>query len=176
MGARERAGAFPVDVQVADVEALARLLDAIRDGGEDCAREAELRVVRDVERVVEVTRADDREHRPEDLLLRDARAWADVVEDRRLDVIAAFTRTTAEHERALRAADVDVLDDLAEGRVVDQRTEVGGALGRIAEPQPPRTRDDAGDELVMDGVDDDRARARRALLPLVAEGARHDRL
>src|SRR5436190_19602695 len=125
--------------------------------------------------VVEVARADDREHRPEDLLLRDARAWADVVEDRRLDVITAFTRTTAEHERALRAADVDVLDDLAEGRLVDQRTEVRAALGWITALQPARTLDDAGDELVVDGVDDDRARARRAFLALVAEGARHDR-
>src|SRR5881394_1782754 len=126
--------------------------------------------------VVEVARADDREHRPEDLLLRDARAWADVVEDRRLDVIAAFARTTPEHERALRSADVDVLDDLAEGRLVDQRAEVGVALGWVAEPQPTRTLDDAREELVVDGVDDDRARARRALLTLVAEGARHDRL
>src|SRR5438067_3407850 len=176
MGARERSGAFSVDVQVADVEPPSRLLDAVAISCEDRTGQAELRAVRDVERVVEVTRADDREHRPEDLLLRDACARADVVEDRRLDVIAAFTRTTAEHERALRAADVDVLDDLAEGRVVDQRTEVGAALGRIAEPQPAQTLDDAGDELVMDGVDDDRARARRALLPLVAEGARHDRL
>src|SRR5206468_7582502 len=59
MGARERSGASPVDVQVADVEALTRLLDAIRVGSEHCAGEAELRVVRDVERVVEVARADD---------------------------------------------------------------------------------------------------------------------
>src|SRR5438105_8526583 len=115
MGARERSGAFPVDVQVADVEPPSRLLDAVLISCEDCAREAELRVVRDVERVVEVARADDCEHWPEDLLLRDACARADVVEDRRLDVMAAFTGTAAEHERALRAADVDVLDDFVEG-------------------------------------------------------------
>src|SRR5437773_7844448 len=103
MGARERSGAFPVDVQVADVEPPSRLLDAVAISCEDRTGQAELRAVRDVERVGEVARADDREHRPEDLLLRDARAWADAVEDRRLDVVAAFARTTAEHERALRA-------------------------------------------------------------------------
>src|SRR5439155_21226950 len=82
MSARERSGAFPVDVQVADVEPPSRLLDAVPISCEDRTGQAELRVVRDVERVAEVARADDREHRPEDLLLRNARAWADVVEDR----------------------------------------------------------------------------------------------
>ena len=72
--ADERAGAAAVQVEVAAwYSRLARSIRSMR-GGVDRARQAVARVVRDGERLVEAVDRDDREDRPEDLLLLEERA------------------------------------------------------------------------------------------------------
>jgi hypothetical protein len=165
MNARECFGALPVDVEVADVKASACLGHAVAIRREQRPGQPELGVVRDLEGMLEVACARDREHRPEDLFLRDPCAWMDVAEDGRLDVVAALERSTSEQECSLVAADVDVVEHSSVRGLVDHWSKIGAAVRRIADSQLPCELDDPWDELVVDGVDDDRARAGRALWP-----------
>src|SRR5205814_8174209 len=71
MHADEGAGAFAIHVEIADKKFFLGALDLFRIVGEDRAGESERRVVRDEERVIEIFRFDDREHRSENLFLRD---------------------------------------------------------------------------------------------------------
>ena len=69
------------------------------------------------ERLVEVLDLDDREHRAEDLLLRDARRRLDVGDDRRLDEVALRgPGLAAGDEAAFLLADPDVVEDLLRAR------------------------------------------------------------
>ena len=66
-----RPGDPPVHVHVAGAEILRGAADVHRRAREDAARERVVGVVREREGVLEVVRAEDDQHRPEDLLARD---------------------------------------------------------------------------------------------------------
>src|ERR1044072_7667870 len=92
---------------------VARALELRRVPRVDRAREPVVRVVRDLERVRIVPGPDDRQHRAEDLLLRDPRGWRDVVEHGRLDDPALRARhaSAPEQELPLALPHLDVAAD-----------------------------------------------------------------
>src|SRR5947199_1294049 len=77
-----------VDPHRARAQAPRDLLCLLEVGAPDCGRQAVDRVVGDPHRLLEVGVAQHAEHRPEDLLARDAHVVRDAGEDRRLDPVA----------------------------------------------------------------------------------------
>src|SRR5262249_49754142 len=115
------------------------------------------------------------EHRPEDLLLRDRHLVVDLIEDRRLHIIAAAFvagALAAEDElRALALALVDIAQHPLHLSLVDN-----GAHGRlwiegIARLQLPAYGEDLFQNRVLHRFLDDQSRARVADLTLVEEDA-----
>src|SRR5262249_13837359 len=100
-------------VEVADEELVARPLQLGRVLRVHGAGEPELGVVRDTQRVVVVLRADDRQHRAEDLLLRDLRRGRHVVEHGGLHEPAGLAghAAAAQQQLALPLAGLDVAQD-----------------------------------------------------------------
>ena len=120
--------------------------------------------------MVEVARAHHREHRPEHLLLCEAVADLDVREDGEGGEVPALGPSPHEQLRALCAPERDVLIDLRAGVGVDHRADAdGGVIGR-ADGERSRGLDEPRDEGVVVLGQHDHAAARRALLPLEAEG------
>src|SRR6266540_5636231 len=116
------------------------------------------------------SRTYDRRRRPEDLLLGDAHLGVDVAEDRRA-IVEALAETVARSDlaagqqlRPLVAADLRVGVDLLERGPVDHRPDVRFIVPTDPEPQLLRLGDQAGNELVIDGlVRTDSARRRAAM-------------
>src|SRR5205823_4295197 len=104
--AHERARALAVEVEVAAMELVARELEVRAVLREHGAREPELAVVRELERVLERVGAREGEHRGEDLLLEDPRLARHVGDDRRPNIKTALRALhAARDEPALFLAD-----------------------------------------------------------------------
>ena len=132
------------------------------------------RVVRDLHRLVEVVVGEQRDDRPEDLLLRHPHGVRDVGEQRRLDVPAVArgpgAAATGGDRRPLAEGDAEVaLDPLPLG-LADQRPDVGVGVHRVPDGQ---SRDGSGQRLPHVGLDRTRhqhAGLRDAQLARDAEG------
>src|SRR5438876_173879 len=130
-----RAGGLRVHV---DQPRLRLVLEARRSReirGEDRGREPELDSVRALHRLVQVGEAIEGRHRAEDLLAREERVIADSLEDSRRDEVGlvAGALTAGEHLRALGLTARDRLHDLLELLLVDDRTDLGLRIGRVAD-------------------------------------------
>src|ERR1700751_3920143 len=90
MGAHHRAGALAIEVEVADVEGTSSVLELAAGVGIDRAGETVLRVVGDLKRFFVMLHANHREHRPENLFLRDASVRRNICDHGRLNVVAAL--------------------------------------------------------------------------------------
>src|SRR5579863_4599064 len=92
-------------------------------------------VVGNAQRLVEVAKADGREHRTEDLLTRDAHLRLHAVEYRGLDVAAAaalaHALTAERHARTLAAPRRDVVHHAMRLRFIHHRTQHGVRVERI---------------------------------------------
>src|SRR5208283_2227340 len=125
MAADQGAGAFAVEVQVADEEALLGGVDPGRVAGVDGAGEAVLGIVGELQRVVEITGAGHGQDGSEDLLLEEARFRVDVGDEGGLNEIAVAGSGSAAGEQApLVLPDLDVVEDRTAGTLVDHRTHV----------------------------------------------------
>src|ERR1043166_3095830 len=157
MDADQRAGALAVQIQIADEELLTGALELLLVVGEDGAGEAELRVVRDPQRVFEVLRFADREHRTEDLFLRDRRLRVDVGDDGRLDEVALLVaHVAAGDETSLTLAALDVLLDLLHRLLADDRADLRLRRLRGTDLQRLRLLGDHRHELAVDRLAADR--------------------
>src|SRR5713226_6607591 len=113
MHADERTGALPIHVEVADEELFFRSPNLLRIVAEHRTGQAELRVVRDAQRVLEVAGTNHRQNRTEDLLLRDRGTRSNVADYGRLDKEPVLVAHSAAGEKlSLANAFVDVLLDL----------------------------------------------------------------
>src|SRR4029077_13804614 len=166
---------LPVHVEVSHMEVAPRLADANGVRAEDRSRESVLRSIGDLQSVRVVPGSNEGEHRAKDLLLRDARGWRDIREDRWRDEAGARC-TPADEQPTLGLADVDEFHDLLPRRLVDDRSDVHRGVGRVSDDQGTGAIDDLRDQLVVDGADDHRTGPRGALLTLKAERAYDDRL
>src|ERR1700687_1038370 len=99
MRAHHRAGALAVKVKVADEEALACFPDMLRVVRKHCTGQPVLRVIRQLERVLEVLGLRYREHGAENLLLENPRVGFHVGDDRGLDEVSLTWRRTAASHR-----------------------------------------------------------------------------
>lgn len=131
LGADHGAGAFAVEVEVADVEAVGGELEAGGVGGVGGAGEAVLAIVGEFEGVFEVARGGDGEDGAEDFLLEDAGGGGDIGDDGGLkEVAVAWRGAAAGDEAAFLLADFDVFEDGFAGAFVDDGAHViGGVLG-----------------------------------------------
>ncbi len=107
-----------------------------------------------IARTVVVDR-DDRQDRPEDLLLADAVHRPDAGEDRRLEEVAVLevavgSAGPAGDQITLCATDVDVACDLVDRSAVDERPDVRPGVEAIAEAKGPS----ALLEALQEGLDD----------------------
>ena len=127
----QRAGTFAVEIEIADMELFARLFDAFFVARKERAGQAVLCAIGDRERVREIFRLYHRQHRAENLLLRDPRVWRDIRDDGWLNKVAGTVMTTAYYQATLALADLDVLVDLLKGFGVNDRTHIGLRLRDI---------------------------------------------
>src|SRR5204863_8296016 len=128
-----------VDVGDTGVEVAHRAEGLVDVAREDRRRQAVLDAVRDADRLVEVTNANQRRGRPEDLLLRDPHPGLDVAEDSRAIVeplVEAVPRgdlAAGQQSRALALADLRVGVDLLERAAVDDGADVRAVFPARAE-------------------------------------------
>src|SRR5690606_23420395 len=155
LAADEGAGDAAVEIEVADAEVAAGAVKMRRRARIDAAREAIGAKQGEADGVVEVGGVDDREDGAEDLLAEEAMPGADAVEDMRRDQPTGGGR--AEQKPALGLADLDVLRDLRGRVVVDDRRDVDAGIGGGAGAEVAGGFDEAGDELVAHGGQDDDA-------------------
>src|SRR3954451_24733754 len=87
MRSDHRSGALAIDVQVADVELADGALELVARTGVDSAREPELGVVGNFERVVEAAGLDHRQHRTEYFFLLKLGLRRNIRENRGLDEV-----------------------------------------------------------------------------------------
>src|SRR5438034_8529009 len=105
--------------------------------GPDARAETVRRVVRLLDRLIRRAERQDREHRPEDLLLRDPVALRDVREDRRHEPVALLgqaARRLVDLRALLLAGRDELADPLELHRRVD-RADVRVLVERVADPQ-----------------------------------------
>src|SRR5262249_29403050 len=107
------AGRGAVDLDRARLDLLRKAVHRARVARRDRRGQAVLRVVRLRDHIFVAGRFDDREHRPEDLLARDAHLLRDVGEDRGRDVVAMVVAGAGQpfapaEERRFLAPDRDV--------------------------------------------------------------------
>ena len=174
----ERPGDAAVDVEVADPELAAGARYRRRAARDEPAGERVRAVVGDAQGFVEVARPQDAQHRTEDLLLGDHRLGIDVDEDVRSHVVAAAGPAAGrlaglECERGFAPAAFDVVLDARLGFGGDDGTDARGRQVGRSDGQAAGGFDEARDEGVVRSVEDDRPRARGALLAGVAEGGGH---
>ena len=140
-------------------------------------------VVGDFDRLVLALERDDRQHRAENLLTRDAHVVVDVGEHRRPHEIAAVEAfrpagATSDQARALVDAGLDQVLHLLELHLGDQRPDVVALLGRLADGGRLGSLAGHLDGLVIDRAFDQHARRRVTGLTGVVEamqGAALDR-
>ena len=115
------------------------------------ARQPVFAVVGEFERMLEVARLGDREHRAEDLFLEDARAAIDVGDHGRLDVVAVARRRPAAREQPpFVLPGLDVVEDRLLRALADHRSHVVAGLVGLAHPDRLDPFRHLGDELVVD--------------------------
>src|SRR5689334_7630323 len=108
------AGAFAIEVKITNMKIAPRLLQALTLAAIDRAGQAELRVVGDIERRIEILSAEGSQHRPEDFFLRDARHRINLANHGWLDEPAALIvskRPAAGEQFAFPPADLDIFRD-----------------------------------------------------------------
>ena len=129
---------------------------------------------------MEIRRPHDRKHRSENLFVGQPMLGADAGEDVRADVMPAGPLLQSGRNLAgqlqlpFARTEINVVANLRRRRGVDHRPDVRARLQRIADDQPARRFDQAGEKRVVGGLNHDRPAARRALLPAVAEGGMAD--
>src|SRR5258708_6630715 len=171
MRAYHGAGAFAVEVQVADLQLMPRPLQLLARRGINGAGQAELSVVADLQRVVVVAGFDYGQHQPEDFFLGNARHGCDILDHSGLNEVAFagfLRRTAAEDHAAFLLADVDVIEDRAHGAFIDHRPH-GFVLRGIAHGDFAYAVFQAFQKNVVDFLVHDSAGAGRALLSLKPE-------
>src|SRR5215510_16612638 len=173
MYVHHRAGAFAVNVKVANVEFALRALDALAVARIERAGQAVDRIVGDGQRFVDVFGLNDCENRPEDLFLSDAGHRIDVGDDRRRDepTFAGHTVPPASgDDAAFLLADFDVLADLFVSAFTRNRAgEIIHVFDR-ADSEFAYALGDFGDHLIVDRRDDHGARAGRTFLARIPKG------
>src|SRR5207245_3246665 len=161
---------------VANEELFFRSANLLRVVTEHRTGQAELRVVRDTQRVLEVTGANHRQNGTEDLLLSDRGMRSNVADYSGLDEEPVLVAHSAAGQKfSFTNAFVDVLLDLFHGRLIHDRPDLGLSRLRRTEFQRVRFLDDERNEAVVDRVIDDQPRACGALLALEAERGSNDR-
>src|ERR1019366_6446089 len=120
--------------------------------------------------MIEVARFGHRQHRAENLFLKDARLGLHVRDYRGRDEVAfAWDRRSPDHYATFALAGFDVFEDgLARARA-DHRAHVVGGIIRRPDREFSGSLLNFGQELVVDFGIHDRARTSRALLALIAE-------
>src|SRR5262249_52860009 len=163
-----------VDVQVADAELALDALDVLRAAGIQPARQRVRGAVGDLECLVQVGGPQDGQHGAEDLLLGDDRRRLHVGENVRGDegpLLFQRPQLAGVNQPALVLTLGDVIADALAGLAVDDRADSRARVVRWGHLHAPRHLDEAFEEGVVQSADHDDARAGRALLPGVAEGA-----
>src|SRR6267154_3003377 len=129
----ERAGAFTIQIKIADMKFAAGALKLNLVSRVHCARQAELSVVGYSQRVVVVIGFDHRQHGSKYLFLLDGPAGLHVRNHRRVDEKSSFAiRATARyHASTLGLALFDIAVDRPEGFVVDDSAHRRGCISRI---------------------------------------------
>ena len=122
--------------------------------------------VRPLDRLVERREAVERRHGAEDLLARELGVVGEALEHGRRDQVAVVVGALAarEHGAALGRAPLDRGEDLLHRALVDDRPDLRLGVGRIADLAGRDAREQLLAERVVDGVLDEDAPRRRALL------------
>ena len=144
----------------------------------DAGAEAVRRVVRLLDRLLGRAERQHREHRAEDLLLRDAIALRDVREDGRREPVALLRQAARRlvDLGALLLAGLDELPDLLELHLRVDRADVGVLVERIADAQRLEAALQLLDERLVDRLLREEARAGAADVALVEVDAVDDPL
>lgn len=177
VGANHRAGAFAIDVEVADKELVAGALNVFRVGGVDSAGEAVFTVVGQLEGVLEVAGFGDTKDRAKDLFLEYSIVVLDVGNDGGLYEMAITLGFSAASDQAtFLLAGLDVVEDGLLGFGSNDRTHEVGRVVRGALSQSFCEWLQLVDELVIDRFVNNQARAHRTFLTLEAKGGGDDAL
>src|SRR5271168_1795283 len=175
VGADHGAGAFAIQIKIADVEGFFGFFDFLGIFGVDGAGKAELRVVGDFQRLLEVFRFDDSQNGAEDFFLGDARFGIDVGDDRRLhEVAVAGGAFAAEEQLPFLLTEVDVTKNRFHGGFADDRAHVVGGIFAGTDGNFLGALDEFLDKGIVDFFGDDGAGAGRTFLALIAEGRLRD--
>src|SRR6187549_4009687 len=175
------AGAVGIDVDLTGFDARGerhRLVDVTRP---DAGDQAVVAAIDDRRGLLELVEVDDRQHRPEDLFLRDAQAGRYRFEQRRLKVVAAAERRVGRPRaaggdvRAFGRADLHVLLNRFELALRDDRSHVGIAHART-DTHALRTGREAVDQRAVRLALDQQPRPGGAGLPRVLEDRGRDAL
>ena len=127
-----------------------------------------------MQRLIEIFGFGNRQHRAENLFLKNLRAWRDVGDDRGRDEVSFSVLSAAAGDQpALALADLDVVQDRTPCAVADHGAHIVRRIVRGAHLDARDPGLELFQELVVNLLVHDRARARRAFLPLIAE--RRDR-
>src|SRR5438034_7128116 len=100
MNANERAGAFAIQVQIADMKLTPGLLQLFFVGAVDGSSQTELGVIGDPQSIVVILRLDYGQHRSKNFFLLDSPARLHIGDDRRLDKEALFAIGSAASDDA----------------------------------------------------------------------------
>ena len=135
MNADEGAGAFAIQIKIADVKFAARALQLCFVSRVHCAGQAELGVVGYAQRVIIVVRLDHGENWPKDFFLFDCRASFHVRDDSWLDEESLFAiRAAAGNDpSALGFSFFNIAIDRFECFLVDDGAHRRSGVGRIAD-------------------------------------------
>src|SRR5512146_2704669 len=170
MGAHHSPSTLAIEVKIPYVESFAGLSQVLRIAREDCSGQAVLRVVGELERMLEVFRPRNSQNRPEYLLLENTSLGINIRNDRGWNEVAAsLLRLTAYHHSAFLLADVNVLQDGPLRTRTDHWShKIAGIIG-WSHLDAARFGRQFVQERVVHPFVDDRPRTGGALLTLVAE-------
>src|SRR5262245_36493413 len=173
MHVHHRAGAFAVDVKIADVELALRAFDALAVARIERAGQAVDRVVGYGQRFVDVLGLNDGEHRPEDLFLRDVGFRVNVGDDGRRNEPAfagEFVSPATGDDAAFLLSDSGVLVNLFLSAVTRNRAGELIHVLDLPDSEFAYALGDFGDQLIVDRRDDHGARAGRTFLARIPKG------
>src|SRR5437588_10753023 len=122
-----------------------------------------------MERVVKVFRLDDGQHRPENFFLGDTCMRVNICNDRRLNKEARAMVSTPSYQATFLLTHLDIIGDLLQRVLIDDRSYGYFRLRDIAHVQLLRLLDHLLQYLVIDLVNDDGSRTCRTFLPLEAK-------
>ena len=173
MASDHGSGAVAVEVEVADLEFLARLFQVARAARVDGSGQGVGRIVGHGDGFVEVRSPQHGQDRAEDLFPGQPVFGPDAFHHHERGIVARAFGAAFDEHMAFTTGDGRVLLDLAALGVIHHRAhEIGRVLGR-SDGQAFAGLDQAGHEPVIDGVDHDHPGAGRAFLALEAEGRVH---